>query len=213
MRRLALTLVCVLLTACGGTARSQGCTAIVNGTPVEIADGVVDAPSPGLLERLSTGAREFATDPLGREANACDSEKVIAFMAAVDGMSAEEAAGYCLAPDRSGRGFYLVPGARDYRGRCDRTTCERVNMAAADAVAIAGVLEDLSEGTPVEGLTTNDSVASNALLVSGQSGILRRVLNEAAGHLGALIFSSPQAIGATAVTVLAAGGALYLCSG
>lgn len=203
--------VAVALLGLAAPAVADECRGTVNGTEVLIAVDAVAAPDPGLLERFRLGTGEFVRDPLNRSAPPCDSATLITFMAGLEGLTPDEAAGYCLAPDGTGEGWLLVPGTRDYRGRCDRTVCEKVDLAAADALALTGRLSDLTSGTPTEGVTGGTS-ASGALLLSGRTGLIDALLDRALGTAGAVVMASPVALGAAAVTVLGVGGTLYLCA-
>ena len=197
----------------GAPALADDCQGVVNGIQVTIADDAVQAPDAGLVERLGIGTREVLTDPLDRRDSPCDSATLITFMAGLEGLTPEEAEGYCLAPDAEaeGDGWLLVPGLRGPRGRCSRTVCERVNLAAADALAVTDRLTALADGSPAEGVTTGTS-ASGALLLSGRTGLIGALLDKTAGAAGAVVMSSPLALGAAAVTVLGVGGTLYLCA-
>lgn len=205
-------LVAALALGLAPAARADECRGIVNGTEVLIDPDAVAAPDAGLLERFRLGTGEFVRDPLNRSAPRCDSATLITFMAGIEGLTPDEATGYCLAADGSGEGWLLVPGERDYRGRCDRTVCERVDLAAADALAVTERLTDLTRGTPTDGVT-GETTASGALLLSGRTGLIGALLDKAAGAVGAVVVASPMALGAAAVTVLGVGGTLYLCAG
>ncbi|SHI37539.1 hypothetical protein [Wenxinia saemankumensis] len=209
MRRIGAA---ILLTLLAAPVAAQDCRAMINGAEVLIAEDVVDRPESSLLGRFGAATREFVRDPLNRRAPPCDGETTIAFMAAVEGLGADQAATLCLAPDAAGgEGYQLVPGERSSDGTCRRTVCERINLAAEDVLALTDAARSVVAGDPVEGVTGEDRL-SGALLLSGQTGLLGAILNQGGSTLGSLVMSNPIALGAAATTVVATGGALYLCA-
>ena len=207
MRRALLALFLLLP---GALAAQEGCRAIVNGTEVVIAPDSVATDGPGLTERLlgwpsRTWDRAWGTPP------DCDSATLLAFLAGLEGFDPAETAGYCLAPLPDSEEFLLVPGERGLTGRCSRTACDRVNMAAADAAVVAGALAQLVTGEEIDGLSSA-AHASGAYLLSGSSTLLAPVLEGLAEGVGAGLAANPAVAGATVATALVAGGVLYYCA-
>ena len=199
-------LALVLLT--GAASAQEGCRAVVNGTEVVIAPDAVQTDGPGLTERVlgwprRTWNRAWGTPP------ACDSAVLLTFLAGIEGLAEKETAGYCLSP-LDDEEYLLVPGERGLTGRCTRTFCERVTVTATEAAGITARLLELATGDEVDGLESA-AHASGALLLSGPEGLLAPVFEGAAQGLGALL-ANPAVAATAAVTVLAAGGALYVCS-
>ncbi len=192
-------------------AQSQNCIGRVNHQELIIVAGTVTDQSPGLRERfMDWPARQW--DNAWGAAPDCDSATTIAFLARM--LSLEETEGYCLADAEDGTGFLLVPGVRNYRGRCTVTACDRVSMLASDAFGVARGLTSLIAGREIN--STADGVTaiasgSGAMLVTGQTPAVVSALGQTATALGAAL-SAPAAATAAAVTVVTVGGAVYVCS-
>jgi len=106
-----------------------------------------------------------------------------------------------------------VPGPRNFRGRCARTACARVNMLRDDSFALAARIGGLVTGraidSPRDGLAAV-AQSSGAMLLTGRSGLMVEVLGQGAGALASAL-SAPAVATAAAVTVVAVGGAVYVC--
>lgn len=116
-------------------------------------------------------------------------------------------------PNKNYKGF--AQGVRDAYGKCKRPgkICKAVNASKEEALAIVG----LGAGA-VGGATAASTAAgvaavthsSGAVILSGSAGYLAGTLGTAsAGLLAAL--TAPVTIAAAAVSVVAVGGAVYLC--
>lgn len=206
MIRAGLVALCL---ASPAMAQDRPCVARVDHLDVVIAPGVVDA-APGAAERIARWPGALWDRAWGRPAT-CDSATTIAFLAAVEAV--EDIDGLCLAEAADDGGWLLVPGERNWRGRCRRTVCDRINAAAADGAAIAGIVTSVATGRQVgslgEGVTAVAST-SGAMMLTGQAPALFTLLGEGATAAGAAL-SAPAVAGAAAVTVLAVGGAVYVC--
>lgn len=122
-------------------------------------------------------------------------------------------AGFCLQWDRKA-GTYLgyAPGGRDAFLNCrapSRGFCERVNGSAAAAWRILGN----STGIAAEMQAQAEALPGGAVVLRGQGEkIGRGLVKLGAETLGAAATSNPAALTAVAVSAVAVGGAVYLCS-
>ena len=203
-------LLAILFAALAGAAQAQSCVAQVNAQELILVPEAMGAPSPGLRERLMMwpGRR---WDRAWGERVACDSAAVMHFLA--NTMRLDQTEGYCLAEDDA-NGWLLVPGARNYRGRCTKTACDRVNVVADGVETLGLTMMSLATGGRVR--NDLDAVAAvahgtGAVLVTGQAPAVAASLGPSAAALGTAL-SVPAAAGAAAVTVIGVGGAFYLCS-
>lgn len=105
-------------------------------------------------------------------------------------------------------------GGRDAYLRCrapKRTFCERVNTSVQTSAAVAG-LADAPEGQ--EGLVNGVQAVTRpggAVVLSGAGAAVQQTIAGASGAAGAAL-ATPIGLAAAAVTVVAVGGAVYLCS-
>ncbi|MBJ3763543.1 hypothetical protein ILP92_12375 [Maribius pontilimi] len=186
------------------------CRADVNSTEILIdRDALAVAPeTPSLRERGARWAGLGVDKVLGRPP-ACDSETLIAFLA--NEVPDEDLSGYCLLPDDL-LGYLLVPGERTFRGRCAVTTCDRVNAAKDGALNVAGAATDIVTNRR-EGESRTSAVlhASGAAMVSGSAASVLSSLGTGAGTALSAALAAPALAGAAAVSVVAVGGAVYLC--
>jgi len=204
-------ILALCLLAAPAVAQDRACMTRVNHQDIVIAPGAIrdGATDLTLRERwLTTPGRLW--DRAWGQPVACDSATTLAFLAGILGYG--ETDGFCLVQEDS-EGFLLVPGARNFRGRCRRTVCDRVNMAGDQGLAAARVLAELVTGrdldSPQDGLQAVAS-GTGAMLLSGRGPALAAALSEAGATLAAAL-ATPAVAGATAATVLTVGGAVYLC--
>ncbi|CAM4053008.1 hypothetical protein [Palleronia rufa] len=191
-------------------ARAQDvCRADINSTELMIDRDALKTGRPGLRERLGNWpTRGF--DRLRGKAPVCDSETLIAFLS--EEVDAEDISGYCLAPDPT-LGYILAPGARDYRGRCAKTTCDRVNAARDGAVAVAGTATDIATKRSAGQSRTRAVLhASGASILTGSAASILTSLGTGASTAVTAALAAPAVAGAAAVSLVAVGGAVYLCS-
>ena len=132
-------------------------------------------------------------------------------------MTAAQRAMFCLlADDADGSIAGFEQGPRDAYGLCEAPTakvCEMVNASKEAALAIAGFSSGAVGGaigtTTVTG-TTVVMHSSGAAILTGSSGYV-------AGTLGTLgttvlgVLTAPLFVTAAAVSVVAVGGAVYVC--
>ena len=213
-RFVGMVLLC-LTALVGGQAKaqSQNCVARVNHQDLIIVAGTVIDGTPviGLRDRfLSWPSRSW--DSAWGAAPECDSAVTTAFLARM--LSLEETEGYCLADADDGTGFLLVPGLRNFRGRCKAAACDHVNMLRDEGLGVAHALTSLIAGREInsaaDGVTALAS-GSGAMLVTGQTSAVVQALGQTATALGAVL-SAPAAATAAVVTVVTVGGAVYVCS-
>lgn len=203
-------LLAVIFLASTGAAQAQSCAARVNAQELIIVPEAIEAPSAGIRERLlSFPSRSW--DRAWGERVECDSATITRFLGNM--MQLDQTEGYCLAEDDQ-EGWLLVPGTRNYRGRCTKTVCDRVNVVADTATDLGKAMLGLATGHDVE--TGADAVTAvahgtGAVLVSGQASAVSTSLGQAATALGTTL-GTPAAAGAAAVTLIGVGGAIYLCS-
>jgi hypothetical protein len=213
--RLHLMAILALCALTGGQALAQdrNCIARVNHQELIIVAGTVIEGTPDitLRERLLSWPTRTWDNAWG-EAPACDSATTIAFLARM--LSLDETEGYCLADAKDGTGFLLVPGERNFRGRCRTTICEHVNMVRDEGLAVAQGAASLIAGRQINSVTdgvTALASSSGAMLVTGQSSAIMSALGQTAGALTTAL-TAPATAAAAAVTVMTVGGAVYVCS-
>ncbi|MBW7922341.1 MAG: hypothetical protein H3C51_09605 [Rubellimicrobium sp.] len=209
-RASAAALLLILL-AGAGAAQERACIARVNGLDIAIAPGAILAdPDPSLRERLLAWPGSLWNRAWGQPV-ACDSETTIAYLAGI--LALDEVEAHCLAEAPGDEGWLLVPGKRNFRGHCRVTVCERVNAAAGDGAGIARAVTRAATGHEVDSLgegVTAFASASGAAMLTGRASLVQSALGHGAGAL-ATALSTPAVAGAAAVTVMAAGSAVYLC--
>ena len=194
----------VVLWAQSAAAQGAACLARVDGQDVVVSPGaILEDPDIGLRERLFGWPRRAWNAAWGTP-TACDSAVLIAFLAGLEGLSEADAAHLCLAPLPGDAGYLLVPGARNYRGLCATTLCDRINMTAADTAAVAATVLDFVDRPA--GPVTGTARGSGALLLHGSNLALSGVIDGASAELGAVL-ATPYGI----ATLLAVGGTLYYC--
>jgi hypothetical protein len=186
------------------------CTVRVNARDIAVDPAMFSDPGVTVTrrERLLAWPQRQWNRVLGAPP-ACSSETSFVFLATL--VSLDDATGYCLMDGDPETGLLLVPGERNFRNRCVKTTCQRVNGAAADLATLTGTLGDIVAGPPAPDLSTIEH-ASGALLMSGPRAVLRRSMGAAAGGVLSAALSSPAAIAASTLTLVGVGSAVYLCS-
>ena len=208
--RFAPILLAAAMLAAPASAEMKRCLATVNGSEVAIDyDPTLSAPA-SRRERLlgwpgKTWNRAWGSPP------ACDSELTILYLA--QSLPSEEIDGYCLARDEETESFLLVPGERSFRGRCRKTTCERVNDARDDAVtASAKVTRTVADVATGRSDSRVGAVAhsSGAAILTGNAGPISTALS-GIGPGVAAVLTAPATLAAAAVSVVTIGGAVYVC--
>ncbi len=142
---------------------------------------------------------------------ACTSEVTLGFLANMEGLP--DTAGYCLADGDEDTGLLLVPGERNFRSHCKVSTCERMTGTAADLQGLTQKVTGFAYGEQTTSEAT-DSVAhsSGAVLMSASRSALQNTLKAGTSAALTTALSSPQAMAASALTVTAVGGTVWLCS-
>jgi hypothetical protein len=202
MSRLFFVLIACLLP----TAAAAQCVTDFNGRKIVLDQQMLDAEpaAPGLRERVFDWPSRSWDRALGRP-RACDSQTIIAFLSGR--VSADDLDGYCLSRTEADDGWLLVPGRRNYRGQCRRTTCEKVNLARDEARDAAGAMVGLMTGeTALPGVQH----PAGATIATGAAKYLAGQL-ASLGTPVATALATPAALSAAAVSVVAVGGAVYLC--
>lgn len=167
-----------------------------------------------VFDKESRTVSEKVLGPRGE--GSCPSYVTLAFM--TPELPQAQRSMFCLVYDKESQqisGFQQ--GARDARGICKapaRSLCERVNAGKQAALAItgfaAGAVGSAVGTTAVTG-TTVVMHSSGAAILTGSAGYV-------AGTLGTIgtatlgVLTGPAVGTATAIAVIAVGGAVYLCS-
>ena len=193
-----------------GAAAQNICASVVNGELVRIdrETFLKDGEQAGRRERLLTwpGRR---IDALRDRDPECDSRTLIIFLG--QQVPADDIDGYCLS-EQAEDGFLLVPGTRNYRGRCSATACERVNATKDTSLAVgsaaARAIADTALGTGPDRSLLH---SSGAAILTGSGSYIASTLGTIGSSL-ATALSAPAVLAATAVTVVAVGSAVYVCS-
>lgn len=209
MLRLAVFLAALALPSLA-SAEVQHCRAEVNGQEV-----VVDYENDEVKD-FSVSRRESLSRLPQRTWNwawgtppTCNSTVLIEYLG--QALAADEIDDYCLDPSE-GSGFILVPGERTYRGRCAKTTCERVNTTAREATNLAGFFAGTLLGTNETGQTLKTVTHSTgATYLLGNGSALSGAFQSAGGAV-ATALSAPTVLAATAASVAVVGGVVYVCS-
>lgn len=206
-RGLALLALTLAFLAGPVLAQDRACIARVNHLDIVIAPGAILAdPDPSFRERLLTWPGNLWNRAWGQPVT-CDSETTIAYLAGI--LALDEVDSHCLAEAPDEDGWLLIPGERNFRGRCQRTICDRVNATAESGADLARSITRLATGEDVDSLgdgITALASTSGAMLLTGRSSVIMAALGQGAEALLAA-FSAPTA----AVTVMAVGGAVYMC--
>ncbi len=115
---------------------------------------------------------------------------------------------FCLQWDRNGKTYLgYAEGPRDAWISCrkpSRSFCERVNGSAAAAGHIAASATDFAYDVGAQVLAH----PAGGVVLQGQSAAIGGYL----ANFGSVALSNPVSVGAVLVTVVAAGGAVYVCS-
>ena len=200
----------LLLVAQPVSAETRRCLATVNGSEVTVEYEPSSAAPVTRRERVlgwpgKAWNRAWGSPPT------CDSGVVIAYLGQT--LASDEIQGYCLAPDDASESFLLVPGERNFRGRCRKTACERVNAVKDDALAASGAVArtvtDVATGRSDSRLSAV-AHSSGAAILSGNAGPISTALSGIAPSVVAVL-TAPATLAATAVSVVTIGGAIYVC--
>ena len=139
---------------------------------------------------------------------ACNSGVLYDYLATT--VPTEEIADYCLT-STDGFGYFLIPGPRNFRGLCRKTVCERVNTTVDETAEISksialGAAQTITEPGAARAIAHK----SGALILSGSAGTITTNLGTTGSTLLTAL-STPAALAAVGVSVLAVGGTVYMC--
>lgn len=175
-------------------ATAELCTTRIEAVDLEIDPSVLDAQVSWREKLLSrprlSGQRQ------------CNSAEIYAFMQGLADLD-----GKCMAYADDDTGFVFLDGARNFRGRCTTTVCERVN----DTKENLGLVTDVIVGTVVGIADTTATHPAGALVLSGASDTIISSIGTASASALAVL-STPSVLAATTVSAVAVGGAVYICS-
>ncbi len=140
---------------------------------------------------------------------ACDSGVLYDYLATT--VPEEDITGYCLTETKE-NGYFLVPGERNFRGLCKTTFCEKVNTTKQEGINIAATMTAaVASNARTAGLNAIKH-GSGAMILTGSASSVSTSLGSA-GSAALTTLSTPAVLGAAAVSVVAVGGAVYMCSG
>ncbi len=188
-------------------ASAQICAVRVNAMDVEIDESAWadDDLAVSRRESLLTWPSRAISRIAGTTPQ-CRSETVLTFMA--DLTSVWASSGYCLEEGDADVGYLLVPGERNFRGRCAKTTCDRVLGTADDLTELKDGIDGIFVGPPDPLETLRDDGAGALIVQASRSYFLGRLKSTVL----AAAMSQPAVLAAAAVTVVAVGGGVYVCS-
>ncbi len=207
--RFAVLAAALVTMATTVAARPTACWTSVSGERRAL---LYESTDPVLRESQSYRERLFG----GRGRITCPG--YVTLRAMTPDLTDAERAPFCLQYDRPARTYSgFVVGVRDAYVGCrkpSRTFCERVNATKAGALALAsfgaGIVSGANTAATAAGVTAVEH-ASGAIILTGSGGYIAGTLGTLAS--GALsVLTAPATVTATAVTVVAVGGAVYVCS-
>jgi len=205
--RPALLGLLVALPPLPAPAAQARCTATIQGQAVTLA---YDPDDPAIAESLTLRERATATAGLGGDA--CPGLVVLRHL--TPDLDDGERGAFCLVrEDGDVTGF--SQGERTAGLACaeTRTVCERVNASAETAREIAGLEEDATLGETAGAAARGAAELrerAGATILSGPGGFLANTLGGAGSALAGVL-TAPATLAAAAVTVVAVGGAVYIC--
>lgn len=203
-------LLLILLFSClANLAAAERCRAIVNGSEI-----VVDSENFSTFSN-DVGRREKLLNWPSRKWNkawgtppACNSGVLYDYLATT--VPTEEIAEYCLTSTEND-GYFLIPGPRNYRGLCRKTVCERVNTTVDETAAISkSIALGAAQAITEPGGASAIAHKSGALILSGSAGTIASNLGTTSTTVITAL-STPAALAAVGVSVLAVGGTVYMC--
>ena len=168
-------------------------------------------------EDYHTENSTFRESMLGSKGGDCPSYVTLAY-AAPDATAAQQKL-FCLSYDKTTEQYLgFEEGAQNAYGLCKQPTrsfCERVNASKTAAISIAGF------GSGAVGSAVGSANVAGVSVVAHSSGayILTGTSGYIAGTLGTIgtsalaVLTAPATITGAAVSVVALGGAVYVCSG
>jgi hypothetical protein len=201
-KRFVITLALTLPAAEASHARPQACLTSLEGFPVPLA---YDTTDPQLKQNRTIRERLFGAP------GAVTCPGYVTLRALTPGLSDTERTVFCLQFDQHAKTYTgFAEGQRDAYLSCAVPSsgfCEKVNTTAEIAMSIAAV------GATTAGNAARDSVAkaAGAVILTGSTASVSATLSSL-GASAMSVLSAPAALTAAAVTVVAVGGAVYVCS-
>ena len=193
-----------------GISYAETCSVRVHGMDVVIDETqFVDKElGTGRSERLWSAPERWFSELTGRRPQ-CRSDVTLTFMASL--VETYTASGYCLDLADNDVGYLLLPGERNFRGRCVKTTCEKLVLASEEVEAVNDALSTILGSPPdIEEIARAESLG--AMIVKGSDRYIRKKLNATLRSTILTTIGGPHAAAATALTVVALKSATYLCS-
>ena len=197
MRPAILSLVLALAPSLGA---AELCQTRVEAADLQIYPEVLDSSvtwRESLLSLPNAGASAISGN-----LRQCHSGDIYAFL---DGLADMD--GKCLVEADADTGYVILTGERNYRGRCTKTVCQRVNDTKENLGAVTSSLVSGAVGV----VDTAASHPAGALVITGAADtIVASVGTVSASALAVL--STPAVLAATTVSAVTVGGAVYICS-
>jgi len=200
--------VFLLLVSSKAVAEQISCDTIINGKHIPLA---YDSEDMNLYDNY--GFREIFLRGWGKIT--CPS--FITLRHLTPELNDHERAVFCLNYDKKMKtytGFTI--GERNAYLECQKpkkTFCERVNESKDAAIAITGVAAGAAGGATLATAGTGVTAvlhSSGAAILTGAGGYIAGTL-ATIGATGLAILTSPITIGVTTISVVAVGGAVYIC--
>ncbi len=166
-----------------------------------------DDLSPGLRERLLRSPGRLMDRIKGDEPT-CTSDVTLTFMASLTESYTSE--GFCLDYTGDDVGYVMVPGEQNFRGRCERTTCQRVDMASDELKQVQDNMTHVFGQPPTPG-EIRRAETFGAKLLQGSDRFLRTQANGAASVALTAALGTPAIAAAGIVTLVAVEGSAFLC--
>ena len=191
------------------SAAADVCTVRVHGMDITIdsTQFTDDDLTVSTGEQLMTAPKQLWANLRG-SLPPCSSNTTLTFMGSL--METYTPNGYCLEFGDNDAGYLLLPGTRNFRGRCEKTTCERINVAADEASALNAQMRGIF-GQPPSFEEIARAETLGAMAVKGTDRFLRGKLNNAATMTIFTALGAPELLIASSVTVVALQGAAFLC--
>ncbi len=197
----------VLAIMAGTPAVADNCTVRVNAMDVVVNTDLFGEGTTIRENMLSWPRRSL--NALTGTLPTCPSDVTLDFMAGIEGLPNTN--GYCLAEGDATTGWLLVPGPRDYRGRCAVSACQRINGAADDIVGLTNRMALMLYAPPNPESEVMAHASGVMIMTLGQ-----KVIQDKAEELGSAALTaaiaSPMGLSATALSVVAVGGTMWMCN-
>ncbi len=205
--RRSKTVLFVLALGAGTPALADDCTVRVNAMDVVVNTDLYGEGASIRENMLSWPRRSL--NALTGTLPACSSDVTLDFMAGIEGLP--NTSGYCLAEGDAETGWLLVPGARNYRGRCAVSTCQRINGAADDIVGLTNRMALMLYAAPDPDSDIMAHASGVMIMTLGRDAIQDKAEELGSAALIAAL-TTPMGLSATALSVVAVGGSMWMCN-